>query len=72
MRRFVQENQGLMRRMYGIERQIDILKAEFDKKDIELDYDDEQYIDGPRFGDYKFLHFINLILLRLNLCLNVV
>lgn len=72
MRRFVQENQGLMRRMYGIERQIDILKAEFDKKDIELDYDDEQYMDGPRFGDYKFVHSINLILLRLNLCLNVV
>lgn len=40
VRRFVQENQGLMRRMYGDEKYINVLKAEFEKNDIELKYDD--------------------------------
>ncbi|XP_050455046.1 protein spaetzle 4 isoform X2 [Cataglyphis hispanica] len=36
VRRFVQENQGLMRRMYGDESYISILRAEFEKNDIEF------------------------------------
>ncbi|CAL7935061.1 unnamed protein product [Xylocopa violacea] len=40
VRRFVQENQGLMRRMYGDERHLNVLRAEFDKNDIELKHDD--------------------------------
>ncbi|XP_058794425.1 protein spaetzle 4-like [Phymastichus coffea] len=41
VRRFVQENQGLMRRMYGDEKHIDIFKSEFDKNDVELELADE-------------------------------
>lgn len=40
VRRFVQENQGLMRRMYGDENYISVLRAEFEKNDIELKYDE--------------------------------
>ena len=40
VRRFVQENQGLMRRMYGDERHINVLRAEFERNDVELKYDD--------------------------------
>ncbi|KAL6434623.1 hypothetical protein ACFW04_006163 [Cataglyphis niger] len=40
VRRFVQENQGLMRRMYGDESYISILRAEFEKNDIEFKYDE--------------------------------
>lgn len=40
VRRFVQENQGLMRRMYGDESYINILRAEFEKNDIEFKYDE--------------------------------
>ncbi|XP_046629511.1 protein spaetzle 4 [Neodiprion virginianus] len=42
VRRFVQENQGLMRRMYGDERHISVLRAEIDNNDVtEADIDDE-------------------------------
>ncbi|XP_059475595.1 protein spaetzle 4 isoform X2 [Neocloeon triangulifer] len=34
VRRFVQENQGLMRRMYGDMRQISVLRAEFESNDL--------------------------------------
>lgn len=37
MRRFVHENQGLVRRMYGDIRHITILKAEFENNEIEVD-----------------------------------
>lgn len=35
MRRFVQENQGLMRRMYGDQRHISVLRAEIESNDVE-------------------------------------
>ncbi|KAF4521612.1 hypothetical protein B566_EDAN006654 [Ephemera danica] len=34
VRRFVQENQGLMRRMYGEMRQISVLRAEYESNDV--------------------------------------
>lgn len=37
VRRFVHENQGLMKRMYGDTRHISVLKMEFEKNDIDLD-----------------------------------
>jgi len=40
VRQFVQQNQGLMRRMYGDENYINILRAEFEENDIELKYDE--------------------------------
>lgn len=48
--RFVRENQGLMRRMYGDESYINILRAEFNENDIELKYDDyhHQFADELR------------------------
>lgn len=36
VRRFVHENQGLMRRMYGDERHISVLRAELESNDIEF------------------------------------
>ncbi|XP_015172831.1 PREDICTED: RNA polymerase II degradation factor 1 [Polistes dominula] len=55
VRRFVQENQGLMRRMYGDEKHINILKAEFEKNDIELKYDDyyHPFSDDSRGYQYE-------------------
>ncbi|KAK2580707.1 hypothetical protein KPH14_011337 [Odynerus spinipes] len=55
VRRFVQENQGLMRRMYGDEKHINVLKAEFEKNDIELKYDDyyHPYPDDSRRYQYE-------------------
>nr|CAD7203395.1 unnamed protein product [Timema douglasi] len=35
VRRFVHENQGLMRRMYGDQRQISLLRAEIESNDVE-------------------------------------
>lgn len=35
VRRFVQENQGLMRRMYGDQRHISVLRAEIESNDVE-------------------------------------
>ncbi|XP_015599372.1 protein spaetzle 4 isoform X2 [Cephus cinctus] len=43
VRRFVQENQGLMRRMYGDERHINILRTELEKNDIEIEFDDRYH-----------------------------
>lgn len=37
VRRFVHENQGLMRRMYGDQRHISVLKAEIDNNEIDSD-----------------------------------
>lgn len=37
VRRFVHENQGLMKRMYGDTRHISILKTEFEKNEIDVD-----------------------------------
>lgn len=37
VRRFVHENQGLMRRMYGDVRHISVLRTEIDNNDIEID-----------------------------------
>uniref|UniRef100_A0AAG5CX91 Spaetzle domain-containing protein n=1 Tax=Anopheles atroparvus TaxID=41427 RepID=A0AAG5CX91_ANOAO len=37
VRRFVHENQGLMRRMYGDVRHISVLKEEFENNEIEID-----------------------------------
>lgn len=34
VRRFIRENQGLMRRMYGDERHIAVLRAELETNDI--------------------------------------
>ncbi|KAK9303444.1 hypothetical protein QLX08_004853 [Tetragonisca angustula] len=56
VRRFVQENQGLMRRMYGDERHINVLRAEFERNDIELKYDD-YYHDHRKYQythDYEY------------------
>ncbi|XP_031779215.1 protein spaetzle 4 [Nasonia vitripennis] len=41
VRRFVQENQGLMRRMYGDEKHISVLKTELEKNDVELELEDD-------------------------------
>lgn len=62
VRRFVQENQGLMRRMYGDENYINILKAEFDKNDIELKYDDyhHHFMDELRYFVAPLLRFTSL------------
>ncbi|XP_063983883.1 protein spaetzle 4 [Diachasmimorpha longicaudata] len=43
VRRFVYENQGLMRRMYGDEKHINVLKNELKKNDIELEYEDNYH-----------------------------
>ncbi|XP_043274734.1 protein spaetzle 4 isoform X2 [Venturia canescens] len=63
VRRFVQENQGLMRRMYGDERHINILKAELEKNDIELEYEDRyhRYAEDSRGFQYEDEYeFVNL------------
>ncbi|XP_012260997.2 protein spaetzle 4 [Athalia rosae] len=61
VRRFVQENQGLMRRMYGDERHISVLRAEIENNDVsEPDIDDEifeQVEDSRNFereDEFKF------------------
>ncbi|XP_043579329.1 protein spaetzle 4 isoform X2 [Bombus pyrosoma] len=54
VRRFVHENKGLMRRMYGDERHINVLKAEFERDDIELNYDD--YYQHPADDHKKYQH----------------
>ncbi|CAK9813601.1 Protein spaetzle 4 [Anthophora plagiata] len=56
VRRFVQENQGLMRRMYGDERHINILRAEFEKNDIELNYDDYYHHFADNHKRYQYTH----------------
>lgn len=44
VRRFVRENQGLMRRMYGDQRHISVLRAEFEGEDFGgVHYDYEMY-----------------------------
>ncbi|KAL6264043.1 hypothetical protein P5V15_004124 [Pogonomyrmex californicus] len=61
VRRFVHENQGLMRRMYGDENYINVLRAEFEKNDIELKYDEyhHHFADDLRQfqydDDYEFV-----------------
>ncbi|XP_072743153.1 protein spaetzle 4 [Anoplolepis gracilipes] len=52
VRRFVKENQGLMRRMYGDESYINILRAEFEKNDIDFKYDDYHHYDDLRHFQY--------------------
>ncbi|XP_014213312.1 protein spaetzle 4-like [Copidosoma floridanum] len=50
VRRFVQENQGLMRRMYGDEKHISVIKTEFERNDVELEFENEPirfYYDDP-------------------------
>ncbi|XP_034934572.1 protein spaetzle 4 isoform X2 [Chelonus insularis] len=60
VRRFVQENQGLMRRMYGDERHINVLTDELEKNDIDVEFDGgfQRYFNSPRSflfnNDYKF------------------
>ncbi|KAG7208649.1 hypothetical protein KM043_014855 [Ampulex compressa] len=54
VRRFVQENQGLMRRMYGDERHINVLRAEFEKNDIELKYDDYYHHLSDEHRRYQY------------------
>ncbi|KAF7997759.1 hypothetical protein HCN44_009157 [Aphidius gifuensis] len=56
VRRFVQENQGLMRRMYGDEKHINVLKTEIDKNDIESDYEDKYH---KFFGDSRKYEYDN-------------
>ncbi|XP_076243202.1 spaetzle domain-containing protein 4 [Calliopsis andreniformis] len=56
VRRFVQENQGLMRRMYGDERHINVLRAEFEKNDIELKYDDYYHHFNDDHRKYQYTH----------------
>ncbi|XP_050095785.1 protein spaetzle 4 [Anopheles aquasalis] len=58
VRRFVHENQGLMRRMYGDVRHISVLKEEFENNEIDIDDIDraaERYsqrpLDGKRRAD---------------------
>ncbi|XP_044595423.1 protein spaetzle 4 isoform X2 [Cotesia glomerata] len=56
VRRFVQENQGLMRRMYGDEKHILVLKNELEKNDIDLEIEQRnpKLFNNPRFfGDYN-------------------
>ncbi|XP_011314259.1 uncharacterized protein spz4 [Fopius arisanus] len=43
VRRFVYENQGLMRRMYGDEKHINVLKDELEKNDIQLEYEENYH-----------------------------
>ncbi|XP_014472737.1 PREDICTED: uncharacterized protein LOC106743427 [Dinoponera quadriceps] len=53
VRRFVLENQGLMRRMYGDESYISVLRAEFDKNDVELKYDDYHHHFADELRQYE-------------------
>lgn len=41
MRRFVYENHGLMRRMYGDERHISVLRSEIESNDVEYHSDSD-------------------------------
>lgn len=50
IRRFVKENQGLMRRMYGEERHISVLKAELENF-IEDDVDDDDIRKSSNFAE---------------------
>ncbi|XP_029043018.2 protein spaetzle 4-like [Osmia bicornis bicornis] len=56
VRRFVHENQGLMRRMYGDERHINVLKAELEKNDIELRYDEYYHNFADEHRKYQYSH----------------
>ncbi|KAG6798715.1 protein spaetzle 4 [Apis mellifera caucasica] len=56
VRRFVQENQGLMRRMYGDERHINVLRAEFERNDVELKYDDYYHHFSDDHRKYQYSH----------------
>lgn len=59
VRRFVHENQGLMRRMYGDVRHISVLKAEIDNNDIDMDdihRTAEKYSRTNAGKKVKFLH----------------
>ncbi|XP_054004892.1 protein spaetzle 4 [Hylaeus anthracinus] len=56
VRRFVQENQGLMRRMYGDERHINVLRAEFERNDIELKDDDRRHHFAEEYRKYQYTH----------------
>lgn len=50
VRRFVHENQGMMRRMYGDIRHISILKTEFENNEIEVDDIEEAAARYSRSG----------------------
>ncbi|BES87847.1 Hypothetical protein NTJ_00653 [Nesidiocoris tenuis] len=51
VRRFVYENHGLMRRMYGSERHISVLRSEIDTNDVE--YFNEKWSAEANFKHYK-------------------
>lgn len=46
VRRFVQENQGLMRRMYGDERHISVLRAEIENNDVDESEIDDEFFES--------------------------
>lgn len=64
VRRFVQENQGLMRRMYGDERHINVLKAELERNDVDLKYDEyyHHFADDYRWISKDKIKLIETIL----------
>ncbi|XP_063244187.1 protein spaetzle 4 [Bacillus rossius redtenbacheri] len=47
VRRFVRENQGLMRRMYGDQRHISVLRAELQDNEVELRHEARHRYAGP-------------------------
>ncbi|KAF6207799.1 hypothetical protein GE061_016247 [Apolygus lucorum] len=51
VRRFVYENHGLMKRMYGDERHISVLRSEIDTNDV--DYHSEKWSAESNFKHYK-------------------
>lgn len=57
VRRFVHENQGLMRRMYGEQRHIAVLKAEIENNDLDEDTYDQPTRDNT-FARYSKDHDI--------------
>ncbi|EFN70866.1 hypothetical protein EAG_04276 [Camponotus floridanus] len=61
VRRFVQENQGLMRRMYGDESYINILRTEFEKNDIEFKYDEYHHYFADDLRQFQYNNDYELI-----------
>lgn len=51
VRRFVYENHGLMRRMYGAERHISVLRSEIESNDVE--YQSEKWSQESNLKHYK-------------------
>ncbi|XP_023287791.1 protein spaetzle 4 [Orussus abietinus] len=56
VRRFVQENQGLMRRMYGDERHLDVIRNELEKNDVDVELEDgyTDFLDESRRFRYEY------------------